>query len=214
MLECQLMISQLISGGDNQTRYQKALEIISLPINSPDFFIIDQKETITINQVREIRRWLALKPYQEKRQAVLVLEADQLTLPAQQAFLKTLEEPNENCLIVLTTGQINSLLPTIISRCQIINLPTNIDLSLINQPLINQLQNAGPGQRLLLAQNFRQPEEIKKLIEQLMISYRQLLVKQPDWGNLKKLHLLQKNYQIVNLNLNPQLFSGNLFLGL
>lgn len=55
-----------------------------------------------------------------------IQEADTMNEAAQNAFLKTLEEPPGQCLFVLTTGRMAKLLPTIRSRCQILHLTDNV----------------------------------------------------------------------------------------
>ena len=55
----------------------------------------------------------------------IIQECDTMNENAQNAFLKTLEEPPRNCLFILTTGHPGSLLPTIRSRCQILTLTDN-----------------------------------------------------------------------------------------
>lgn len=55
----------------------------------------------------------------------VVQEADTMNESAQNAFLKTLEEPPKNCIFILTTGRAADLLPTIRSRCQMIALTDN-----------------------------------------------------------------------------------------
>ncbi|MBO4632056.1 MAG: DNA polymerase III subunit [Lentisphaeria bacterium] len=55
----------------------------------------------------------------------VIQEADTMNESAQNAFLKTLEEPPGKCLFLLTTGRISALLPTIRSRCQILSLTDN-----------------------------------------------------------------------------------------
>ena len=55
-----------------------------------------------------------------------IQEADTMNESAQNAFLKTLEEPPGQCLFVLTTGRMAKLLPTIRSRCQILHLTDNV----------------------------------------------------------------------------------------
>lgn len=56
----------------------------------------------------------------------IIQDADTMNVEAQNAFLKTLEEPPEKCLFVLATGRPGALLPTIRSRCQLISLTDNI----------------------------------------------------------------------------------------
>ena len=80
------------------------------------------EDLLKIKDVREAEVWIGLK--RTKPAAMIVRQAERLTLPAQHAFLKTLEEPGDNILIVLTVDDDRELLPTIKSRCKIIRLPS------------------------------------------------------------------------------------------
>ena len=75
---------------------------------------------IQINQIRDLSWRLSLKPIKAQLKAVIIDEAHSMTPEAQNCFLKTLEEPKGNTLLILVTEKPNFLLPTIISRCQII----------------------------------------------------------------------------------------------
>lgn len=78
--------------------------------------------TLKIDQVRELQRVLALRPY-EARYRVAILRRFQEANPAtQNAILKTLEEPASSVVIILTVEKIEQILPTILSRCQVLNL--------------------------------------------------------------------------------------------
>lgn len=78
------------------------------------------KQDISIDAARQIRRWLKLKTAGASgiRRVVIIEEASLLSLEAQNALLKTLEEPNEDTLFILTAPNKINLLPTIVSRCQ------------------------------------------------------------------------------------------------
>jgi len=73
---------------------------------------------IQINQIRDLSWRLSLKPIKAQLKAVIIDEAHSMTPEAQNCFLKTLEEPKGNTLLILITEKPNFLLPTIISRCQ------------------------------------------------------------------------------------------------
>ncbi len=76
---------------------------------------------ITIEQVRALQHDAGLAPY-EGRLKVYVLDAEALQLPAANCLLKTLEEPPADVVIVLTASDAGNLLPTIVSRCQLVRL--------------------------------------------------------------------------------------------
>src|SRR5581483_9591256 len=82
------------------------------------------KKEISVDQVREIVSFIKLKsPGKENiRRLVLIENADSMSVEAQNAILKTLEEPNSDTAFILTATYEKSLLPTIVSRCQKIEI--------------------------------------------------------------------------------------------
>lgn len=84
----------------------------------------NDRSVITIDAVRELQRFLQLRTtgMQSIRRVVIVENADSLTLEAQNAFLKILEEPPEDTIILLTTAHARTLLPTIRSRVQTLSI--------------------------------------------------------------------------------------------
>lgn len=73
--------------------------------------------TISIDAVRSVEPFLALRAEEGATKLIIIDEADRLMDEAANAFLKTLEEPPPNTLIILMTELANKLLPTILSRC-------------------------------------------------------------------------------------------------
>ncbi len=91
--------------------------------NHPDVDWIEtprDAQKISIEQVRNIKRGIALKPYEGRIKIYVILKAELLTEEASNCILKTLEEPPTSALLILTTSDMRRLLPTIISRCQIV----------------------------------------------------------------------------------------------
>jgi DNA polymerase-3 subunit delta' len=76
----------------------------------------DDKGTIPIEIIRELYKFTRAK--QTGRQVIIIERADRLSLEAENAFLKLLEEPRAGLTFILTTLQLESLLPTILSRIQ------------------------------------------------------------------------------------------------
>jgi len=100
----------------------------------PDLCIIkpDYLAT-TIDSVRQGIRFLSLKSFQLDKKILIVQDGNSLNHEAANAFLKTLEEPPRNSFIAICVSKIDGLLPTIISRCRKIFLPSqdkNIDTGL------------------------------------------------------------------------------------
>jgi len=75
-------------------------------------------ETLRIDQVRGLQRELALSPYEGRYRVAIMTRFQQASLGAANALLKTLEEPPERVVLVLTADTVSPLLLTIVSRCQ------------------------------------------------------------------------------------------------
>ena len=75
---------------------------------------------ISISQIRRLRSDLALQGVRGRRKVAILEPAEKLTADAQNALLKTLEEPPAGCVLILVTSNADALLPTIRSRCQCI----------------------------------------------------------------------------------------------
>jgi exonuclease VII large subunit len=92
---------------------------VSLP--DADITVINQDgEGIKIATVRQVITDSSFRPYARAERAVLILNLEQASLPAQQALLKFFEEPPDYLRILATTSSMNAILPTIQSRCQLI----------------------------------------------------------------------------------------------
>lgn len=89
----------------------------------PDFLVVEpDKGTIKINQIRELKKSLRF-PALEGRRRVIILPDIHSTLRRKEAansLLKTLEEPPEDTVLILTADEAGDILPTILSRCQTI----------------------------------------------------------------------------------------------
>ncbi len=73
---------------------------------------------IKINSIREIRREAAMSAAGGKKKIFIISRADEMGEEAANTLLKTLEEPNPDTILILTTARRDALLPTILSRCQ------------------------------------------------------------------------------------------------
>ena len=85
----------------------------------PDVIIIEPGDSgsIKIEQVRDVIDRAGYRPFEGRRRIVIIDEADALVVPAQNALLKTLEEPPSASLFVLVSSIPDALLPTVQSRC-------------------------------------------------------------------------------------------------
>jgi len=91
--------------------------------NHPDMSILDApQESLKIEQVRDLQRDLSLRPHESPYKIAILCDFERATISAANALLKTLEEPPSYAIIILTAQNSSLLLPTIVSRCQIISL--------------------------------------------------------------------------------------------
>ena len=105
--------------------------------NAPDCIRVKPEgNSIKIAQIRNLQSDIVIKPH-KKYKIYIIDEAEKMTLEAQNALLKTLEEPPEYAIIILVTNNKEGLLPTIRSRCEIVKF-TPIPFIEIKNYLINQ----------------------------------------------------------------------------
>jgi hypothetical protein len=120
------MTSYIITGKNNAENEQMALSLChDKTIDQFDItFITSEKDSLGIEVIKKMQERVFLMPLRGKDKAVIIPGADLLTIPAQNALLKLLEEPPAHTYIFLLTENLDSLLGTIRSRCQIIKTVT------------------------------------------------------------------------------------------
>lgn len=93
--------------------------------NQPDIIYVthEKPNTISVDDIRtQINNDIVVKPYSSKRKIYIVDEAEKMNVQAQNALLKTIEEPAPYAVILLLTTNADMFLPTILSRCVRLNL--------------------------------------------------------------------------------------------
>lgn len=133
---------------ENETLYLAANLQIDTSPQSPDFSTIKPEgQSITIDQIRNLNKYVFQKPFKSKFRLAVLKNSEKLTLPAQNALLKILEESPRHAIIILEATEKESLLPTIRSRVVTKNIvpkagqKQKIFLSHQNRSLENILDN-------------------------------------------------------------------------
>ena len=93
--------------------------------NQPDVIYVTHEKpgSIGVEDIRsQINGDVAIKPYSSPRKVYIINEGEKMTVQAQNALLKTLEEPPEYAVILILTTNMESLLPTILRRCVALNM--------------------------------------------------------------------------------------------
>jgi DNA polymerase-3 subunit delta' len=88
----------------------------------PDLHIVAPEESIKIEQVRRLQSRLALAPYEGRWQVAVLHDFQFATESAANAMLKLLEEPPPKVVLILTAPSDEDLLPTVVSRCELLAL--------------------------------------------------------------------------------------------
>ncbi|MCR5591003.1 MAG: DNA polymerase III subunit delta [Lachnospiraceae bacterium] len=143
--------------------------------NHPDIITVthDKPNTVSVDDIREqIISDAQIKPYQSKYKIYIMNEAEKMTPQAQNALLKTLEEPPEYVVIMLLSTSEAAMLPTIISRCVQLDMRP-VDDKLVRKYLMSEIKipdyqadicvafargNIGKARSLAISEDF---EEIK-----------------------------------------------------
>lgn len=93
--------------------------------NQPDIIYVSHEKpnTISVDDIRsQVNNDIGIKPYSSKYKIYIVDEAEKMNVQAQNALLKTIEEPPAYAVILLLTTNADTFLPTILSRCVTLNI--------------------------------------------------------------------------------------------
>lgn len=119
----------LITGADGSGKRELALRLASLaagacgggdPLRHPDIHAVEpesKSRVIKVEQTRELEKELQMRASQGGRKVAVIFDADRMNAAASNSFLKTLEEPPANSLLLLVTSHPEMLLETVLSRC-------------------------------------------------------------------------------------------------
>lgn len=191
-------------------------------IDKFDINILTFQKAIGIEDIRNFQKKIYLKPIKSKAKAITLEAYSGITIGAQNALLKVLEEPPNNTIIYITIQNKNLLLPTILSRCKIVELnEKSYTLSEKDNTqyltLLTSLLQKPIGERLKLAQDItRDKGDAVLWLEKMIIVVREKLI--DDKGRIPYLNILkslQKAHTIISTtNANQRLVLESLFLNL
>jgi DNA polymerase-3 subunit delta' len=119
---------------------------------NPDLLLVRPEEgraVIGVAQIRDLRLVVDLPPHGGRAKAVVIDDADRMTPEAQNALLKTLEEPPSRTFLLLTTSRAQNLLPTVRSRCSRLRLaPLATD---VLEAIVSAVREGAPPESARLA---------------------------------------------------------------
>lgn len=207
------MHSTLIVGGSPQQRNEEALKVASKNSSPFDTYVFNAALNSGIDFIRETQNRLSLKPLNSDFTTTIIHNAHELTLSAQNAFLKTLEEPPPQSLIIMTANNSELLLPTILSRCLKIPLPNQLeDKESHYEKTISDIEDLSLSEKMRLSESL----ELDLWINAARLRLRKVLLSNQPKGDLRKiLNVLKPSIKALELsrfNVNKKLLLENLFL--
>lgn len=138
----------------------------------PDLAVVEAERRggqLKVDQIRDLQHGLSLAPYDAKYRIAILRRFEEANQQAANALLKTLEEPPRQVVIILTAASADGLLPTIVSRCEVLRLRP-VPSAVLNQglsenwqvpqkdaDLLTHLSGGRPGYAYRL---FHNPEEL------------------------------------------------------
>lgn len=173
--------------------------------NHPDLVIIktEEKQSIGIEQVKNLRSWAYNRPYIASNKLIIIENADLLTNEAQNSILKITEEPPEFTHIYLLVENHKNLLPTLISRSEIINKKGNFE----SEGRVEEFMKLSTLGRFNFVDTLS--KEDKKKIQLFIDELIFLLRKERKFEIIEKLLFLKDS---IEKNVNKKLVLDNLVL--
>lgn len=149
----------------------------------PDLHILQsgmEGGTLKVEQIRELQHSLSLAPYEARYRVALLLRFEEANPNAANALLKNLEEPPPQVVLIMTASNVETLLPTIVSRCQVmrlglvpaaaiaVGLQTYWQVEEKEAQRLSRLCGGRPGYALQLLQNPEILEQRRQWMDQLL----------------------------------------------
>ncbi len=196
------MHAYILIGGSKEEISQKAKSLSSgkiIPF-----------EVKKIDQARQLKK---LTSVTLDTTTILITGLDEASIDAQNAILKTLEEPGSEIVYMLWVSRIARLLPTVISRCQIVKLSDPHRTG--NTLKIDAFLIGGLGKRFIEIENYKKREDAIDFVCDLIIVLREKMYGSTDkavWA--AKLKSANDTYQYLHLNANVMLALSALCINL
>jgi len=151
--------------------------------------IIGHKEITTIlefpgssvTEIRELRQFTSLSV--PKPTIIYIPNIDWSSREAQNALLKSLEEPQPNLYFVLTANNKQAVADTILSRCKVINLAPQKLGTTNAKALAEKFLKSSPGGKILAVNKIKNRDEAQVFLNQLLLGTHQLFIKSPGLAN-------------------------------
>jgi hypothetical protein len=198
---------------DQVTRFSKRLNVSKFSIVEigPESKEKNSKKEIRVGDVRELIRRVNLTASVGENKFAIIRDADKLNIEASNSLLKTLEEPPKSLTIVLLSSNLK-LLPTIISRCQVVKFP---DKTVENEKsLFLEFADRGKKMKTVFAQleKLSNDAHLDDYLESILVDLRSQLIKNPSVEILRKIKKIFQARSDLVITTNKRLVLENLYL--
>src|SRR5258708_5499254 len=143
--------------------------------NNPDLHYLNvEGEALQIETVRELATQMVQTPYQSPQSVFVIFQVQTASFPAQNALLKSLEEPPAHVRFILTTDQPDQVLPTIRSRCVLVrgeSRAKSLDPATNNKEIaevFSSIQTGSFTDLFAISEKYKDREAALQLIETLI----------------------------------------------
>lgn len=210
------MHAYLITGGSEQKQKEEARKLFS-ERGVREIITLETQTKHSIESIRNLNKDLSIaRFFANAERGVLIIDASRLTDEAANAFLKTLEDPPGQTVIILTSPSKDQVLQTIASRTQTIDLGNN-ETEIISTDR-EDLTNKTIGERFKLLETISNRDQALLFCANQTIQLHKNLLKKSH-TNQKDLHLLAKQAKRLEqaqndleINANIKLALGDLFI--
>ncbi len=194
------MIAKILISPNLEQRREAILKILeenNLGKENPDVFYLPDEEKLGVSVTKKIREFLGFRPNKAKGKGVAIESAQNLTPDAQNSLLKTLEEPPEEAVLILGVEKESQLLPTVLSRCEVINLESKLH----NSELVKYSEEIEKLRSATIEERFEYIEKLEDkegFLKALVSYYRSQL---PENLEFSKKLLEAERWEGANVNI-------------
>ncbi len=194
-------------------RYHLPEEVL---LKNPDLHWVNpdtdpENGAIKIEQVRQINAEMQMRPFQgvgELKQAIFVIcKIELASVPAQNALLKSLEEPPAHVQFLLTSNQPQRLLPTILSRVQIVESAEYLksDSAVVGTIDVQKLSAESYSALMELAGSYKEKADAVSYVKELLNTLHQDNIGQPTNTKTQLIISTVEALDYLNKNVNTRL---------
>lgn len=166
---------------------------------NPNIFSINSEDEIKISQIRELKGFMNLSAYSAKYKVAVIKDAEKMNKNASNALLKTLEEPSESGVLILTSLNPGSLSATILSRVQKMYFPEEKGIDNLEEKLYDLMKiiDSGISDKFSVIETIAKKEDLPTILEAWLSYFHDVLYAKTGCDERVKNDFLIKNINLA-----------------